>query len=510
MKLARLHSYFFALALSGLCLHAMAAVPILDDPACVKTLLPEEAKGLKICGERGAICSKYWPTQMEDIQKCEASTAWIRAAKAWPLALRQEVFGTVWPSEHTSSPASSEPAWKKLPRTGNASTGPQLNIPHTASTDPYAKTSSAITPEVAKEAGWNLGAITGVIKTAGQIAQDRSALESPEAAAQAKEVLSSVGLGEYAASDAAIAQGRKAEAASAATTGGSIFIPAPEALPPRNGGIPADPALPNLVAGAQGLCSLVRFTGARHYSQYSFNTWHMEYNPSVISRNDGRVQRARQSAGPFRWFELHVAGEDMDTYHCAMKFKDILNINISESNPRRNYITVIPRRDIPDIQKQDGLQATSNGYWKARSSAWHDRARERNSCDFTKVNGSNRDLINMEPSIYGTKDGYFGAPVFAYEDTLQYLYAYRKFFKEDASTLRKIYGESWSTQEFERVRANLIEKTDYSIKVLECHKKLGYPYARENAVAVVAADLNDKEHHAGARFTSLRDVPFSK
>lgn len=200
----------------------------------------------------------------------------------------------------------------------------------------------------------------------------------------------------------------------------------------------------------------------------------------------------------------------MDTYNCAMKFKTTLNINISESNPRRNYRTVIPRRDIPDIQKQDGLQATSNGYWRARSSAWHDRARERNSCDFTKVNGSNRDLINMEPSIYGTKDGYFGAPVFAYEDTLRYLYAYMKFFKEDATTLRKIYGESWSIQEFERVRASLIEKTDYSIKVLECHKRLGYPYARENAVAVVAADMNDKEHHAEARFTSLRDVPFAK
>jgi hypothetical protein len=206
---------FIALVLAGFCLQASAATIILDDPVCVKTLMPEEIRGLKICLQRGAACTRYWPNQEDDLQKCDTATSWIRAAKAWPLTQRNEVFGSEWLPEFPSELSSPEPAWKRLPRSGNSATTPQFNIPDNASANPYAGTSAAITPEAAKRVGWSAEVLTGVIKVVGQIAQDMAAIENPESAVAAKEVLGSIGLGEYAASDEAIANGRKAAATNA-------------------------------------------------------------------------------------------------------------------------------------------------------------------------------------------------------------------------------------------------------------------------------------------------------
>lgn len=202
---------FSVMLLCGLC-SQVSAKTILNDPLCLKALAPEELANLQSCVERGALCTKYWPTQTNDLQKCDAAAAWVRTARTWPLSQRQEAFG----ADGLLSPAavlpSPEPAWKRLPRSGNPSATSQINIPGNVGTNPYAGTSSAITPQEAERVGWNVNIITGAIKMAGQMAQDKTAMESPEAAAEAKAVLDSIGLREYAASDEAIEKGRRLEA----------------------------------------------------------------------------------------------------------------------------------------------------------------------------------------------------------------------------------------------------------------------------------------------------------
>jgi len=172
-----------------------AATSILDDPNCTQTMTPGEVSDLKSCIARGPACAKYWPSQADDLQHCDAAVTWLRTALKGPLAQRNEMFG--------ADPAA-EPAWKKLPRSGTTTAPPRFDVTQSASTDPYAATSAGITPEAAKQAGWDVGVLTGAIKAGGQVLQDQAALDNPEAAMEAKQILQSVGLGEYAASDQAI------------------------------------------------------------------------------------------------------------------------------------------------------------------------------------------------------------------------------------------------------------------------------------------------------------------
>lgn len=225
MKVGAVSRGLPAWVLSFCALPALAAEHVLNDPVCLKSLTSEERWDLNRCVERGPRCAKYWPNQPVDLMNCAASTAWVRAAQAWPQALRDEVFGNEKmassepaagsaasdppPESGTPPKTASEPAWKKLPRSGNPAPAIQFDINKSASTNPYEATSTAITPEAAKKAGWDIGVITNVIKAGGQIVQDNSALKDPESAAAAKKVLESMQLGEYAASDKAIEAGRR-------------------------------------------------------------------------------------------------------------------------------------------------------------------------------------------------------------------------------------------------------------------------------------------------------------
>ena len=195
MSFASASSLVLALLLSGMALQAAAAESILDDPGCTRTMTPAEVQDLKNCIARGPACAKYWPNQAEDLQHCDAAVSWLRSALKGPLAQRNEMFG--------ADPAA-EPAWKKLPRSGTTTAPPRFDVTQSASTDPYAATSAGITPEAAKQAGWDVGVLTGAIKAGGQVLQDQAALDNPEAAMEAKQILQGVGLGEYAASDEAI------------------------------------------------------------------------------------------------------------------------------------------------------------------------------------------------------------------------------------------------------------------------------------------------------------------
>lgn len=118
------------------------------------------------------------------------------------------------------SPASNP--WDSLPsRTGPdgpAVAGADKSAGSSGFKDPYANVSDELSRERINAHAWNIGAITGALTLVGQAAQARSAMESPEAAAAAKEVLGSMGLGEYAASDEAIALGRKAAAETGASS----------------------------------------------------------------------------------------------------------------------------------------------------------------------------------------------------------------------------------------------------------------------------------------------------
>lgn len=210
MLIHRIFPCGLAVLLSVFHLQAWAAEIALTDPVCMGKLTSEEIRGLRLCMERGAVCAQHWPGQKDDIQTCESATRWIRSAKTWPAAQRHEVFGTQWPLEVVASDVAPEPAWKRLPRTANSSAAPQIQVPSQADTNPYAGTSAAITPEEANRVGWNVGVLTDTIAMAGQVAQGMAALQNPEAAATAKQVLGGLGLGEYGASDQAIANGRRA------------------------------------------------------------------------------------------------------------------------------------------------------------------------------------------------------------------------------------------------------------------------------------------------------------
>lgn len=226
MKAGAVASGVLAGMIAGYPLLSSAAEHVLNDPACLKSLTPEERWDLNRCVERGPRCAKYWPNQPADLLSCRASTAWVRAAMAWPQVIRDEVFGTEQTSTAASGTASSssepaapsgpapgaagtEPAWKKLPRSGNTASATRFDVTKSGSTNPYATTSTAITPEAAKKAGWDIGVITDTLKAGGQLVQDRSARADPESAAAAKKVLEGMKLGEYAASDEAIEAGRR-------------------------------------------------------------------------------------------------------------------------------------------------------------------------------------------------------------------------------------------------------------------------------------------------------------
>lgn len=184
---------------------AWSSGSVLEDAACIKALTSDELRNLKLCIGRGAACQKYWPAQASDLQSCDAAAAWVRAAMSLPAEQRAEALGPEAAAAGTMAP---EPAWKKLPRSAGSAAVAQIKVPEVASANPYAGTSAAITPEEAAKAGWDVKPLTGALKVGGQLLQDKAALENPEAAAEAKEKLASVGMEEYAASDYAIALGR--------------------------------------------------------------------------------------------------------------------------------------------------------------------------------------------------------------------------------------------------------------------------------------------------------------
>lgn len=152
---------------------------------------------------RSDTCAKYWPNSSADLQDCGKTTAWIRAAIQWPENLQRELFGTTIPT------TASEPAWKQLKRTEIEGASPQFDLSKPAKANPYSKTTKAITPEAAKAAGFDPSILVGIIQTTGQIMQDQAALKDPEGSAAAKDVLKTVGLEDYAASDQAIQSGRQ-------------------------------------------------------------------------------------------------------------------------------------------------------------------------------------------------------------------------------------------------------------------------------------------------------------
>ncbi len=175
---------------------------VLDNPSCRETLSADEANKLRICMSRSDTCAKYWPNSSADLQDCRKTTAWIRAAMQWPENLQRELFGT------TISTVP-EPAWKQLKRMEIEGASPQFDLSKPAKANPYSKTTQAITPEAAKAAGFNPSILVGIIQTTGQVMQDKAALQDPEGSAAAKDVLKTVGLEDYAASDHAIQDGRQ-------------------------------------------------------------------------------------------------------------------------------------------------------------------------------------------------------------------------------------------------------------------------------------------------------------
>jgi hypothetical protein len=288
----------------------------------------------------------------------------------------------------------------------------------------------------------------------------------------------------------------------------AIFIPEFVTIPTTSGMIPADPALPNAVEGAQGLCSLVRFAGAQNTSFYSMGNWHMAYDPIRINHPSSEVQIVRKANGKVHWFRLHVASEDMDTHACVMKFKDSLNIYVGD-NPRREYRSVVPRAVLGEMTKRYDLMDKGDGFWIFRGGQGDSTiSKDFNNCNGGKVNGYNRDLMVGESSYQGTTGAYFGAPIFVYEDTLKYLYAYQKFFRQRSEKLTELLNGYGNTEAQERLRNSLLTKTEDEIKILECHKREGYPFARENAIAIVPARLDDKEHNGYSRFANINDVPY--
>lgn len=175
---------------------------VLDDPSCRETLSADEANKLRSCMSRSDTCTKYWPNSAADLQDCGKTIVWIRAAMQWPENLQRELFGT------TISTAP-EPAWKQLKRTEIEGASPQFDLSKAAKANPYSKTTKAITPEAAKAAGFNPSILIGIIQATGQVIQDQAAVKDPEGSAAAKDVLKTVGLEDYAASDQAIQDGRQ-------------------------------------------------------------------------------------------------------------------------------------------------------------------------------------------------------------------------------------------------------------------------------------------------------------
>ncbi|USA42351.1 hypothetical protein NCG89_12535 [Spongiibacter taiwanensis] len=94
--------------------------------------------------------------------------------------------------------------WDSLPSRANSASSNQDNGKPAAESngfkDPYAGVSDELNQEKIDKHAWNIGAITGAISAAGQVLQAEVAHDSPEAASVGREILGSIGLGEYAPS----------------------------------------------------------------------------------------------------------------------------------------------------------------------------------------------------------------------------------------------------------------------------------------------------------------------
>lgn len=156
---------------------AMAA----DVGRCAGTLSDEQRRYLRVCLDRGAQCTDYWPGYPDDLADCARLQKWLTKAMTMPPGMRHEIFGPMpervagSPEEPAPSGKGTPPAWKSLPRSQDSAAPRPVAGPMTGATvSDYAGASSQLDPEQARAAG--VAFWTGqIVQIAGIVAEANSA-----------------------------------------------------------------------------------------------------------------------------------------------------------------------------------------------------------------------------------------------------------------------------------------------------------------------------------------------
>lgn len=233
--------------------------------------------------------------------------------------------------------------------------------------------------------------------------------------------------------------------------------------------------------GIKGLCPLMKADPAPVIDN---RNWHINHDTYQANRLGAISEDFYGKLGKF-WIA--------NTHACAVQYKRQLNIAFFDGSADKVAVHdtsmwhIIPKSMINHIFESD-LDA---------------RIMKSTQCSLESLYGSD---VRKWPgfaksSSFPSPVRFMGAPVFLFEDSLTYMHAVKKVL-DDPEGMFSAKNRGVHEQQVEGQKMHL----DAAIKLFECTKSEGYPFARENTVAVGNRDPLQRTYKA----LSINEIPMTR
>lgn len=282
------------------------------------------------------------------------------------------------------------------------------------------------------------------------------------------------------------------------TTRSSLPKSGSAAIPRSSDGISGDPRYKNGVEGASGLCSLVRFESPYRGEPFYGSKWYFEHN----TREADELQE-RKDLSQANWWFLHYGSEKIDENSCALQYQAALNIAVG-SRLYRAQSVIWPASKLNLLKNSQTRNIAGNIWTHIKHPSDGQYYEKATQCNILQLFGPNKP-VNIYLAHVDTKE-LSGAPIFAYEDTLKYLYAYKKALDNPSEDLLAIFGIPHKDQNGYTILDKTRLKVGYLIELFECHKSEGYLFARENAIAILYSPEFNRES-GEVKIIPVKEIP---